>query len=141
MSLQSLLDAAQTRKKEEIKSESLQALLETVKEKKKEDGNKNVTEERVKENLEDLRKMFALFREYPDLYVDLLLKENNPRNFKFFFYQRIFLRVVMRHRYAYATFPRAYSKSFLTMMALMLRAVLFPGSHLFVTTGGRLIFI
>ena len=43
----------------------------------------------------------------------------------------------MRHRYAYATFPRAYSKSFLSVLVLMLRCTLFPGSHLFVTTGGK----
>jgi hypothetical protein len=35
------------------------------------------------------------------------------------------------------TFPRAYSKSFLSMMALMIRCVLYPNSHLFVTTGGK----
>lgn len=43
----------------------------------------------------------------------------------------------MRHRYVYATFPRAYSKSFLSMMVLMLRCILYPNSHLFVTTGGK----
>ena len=43
----------------------------------------------------------------------------------------------MRHRYAYATFPRAYSKSFLSVLILMLRCVLYPGAHLFVTTGGK----
>ena len=43
----------------------------------------------------------------------------------------------MRHRRVYAVFPRAYSKSFLTMMALMLRAILYPGAALFVTTGGK----
>ena len=43
----------------------------------------------------------------------------------------------MRHRYVYATFPRAYSKSFLSMMVLMLRCILYPGSELFVTTGGK----
>ena len=43
----------------------------------------------------------------------------------------------MRHRYAYATFPRAYSKSFLSVLVLMIRCILYPGSHLFVTTGGK----
>lgn len=45
--------------------------------------------------------------------------------------------MVARHRYVYATYPRAFSKSFLSVLVLMLRAVLFPGSHLFVTTGGK----
>ena len=43
----------------------------------------------------------------------------------------------MRHRYAYATFPRGYSKSFLSVLVLMLRCILYPNSHLFVTTGGK----
>jgi hypothetical protein len=43
----------------------------------------------------------------------------------------------MRHRKVYATFPRAYSKSFLSMMVLMLRCILYPGCELFITTGGK----
>lgn len=37
----------------------------------------------------------------------------------------------------YAVFPRAYSKSFLSVMALMVRCILYPGAHLFVTSGGK----
>lgn len=94
-----------------------------------------ITEERLIQNLQKLKKMISFFRWYPDIFVDFIKGENS--NFKFLFYQRIFLRIVMRHRYVYATFPRAYSKSFLSMMALMLRCILYPNSHLFVTTGGK----
>lgn len=100
-----------------------------------------ISEQRVAEQLNPMRKLVAFYREYPDLFVDQLLKDNNPHNFQFYVYQRIFLRITMRHRYVYATFPRAYSKSFLSMLILMLRCILYPNSHLFVTTGGRLIFI
>lgn len=96
-----------------------------------------ISEERLKNQLPYLRNMIAFYREYPDLLVDFMLQDNNPNKFQFFFYQRIFLRVVMRHKYVYATFPRAYSKSFLSMMVLILRCILYPGSHLFVTTGGK----
>ena len=94
-----------------------------------------LSQERVKSQLDNLRKLIAFYREYPDLLIDFMKGPDN--NFHFYFYQRIFLRVVMRHRYVYATFPRAYSKSFLSMMVLMLRCILFPGSNLFVTTGGK----
>ena len=100
-----------------------------------------LSEERLKAQIEPLRKLISFFRAYPDLFVDFLLKEDNPKNFKFYFYQRVFLRIVMRHRYVYATFPRAFSKSFLSMLALILRCILYPNSHMFVTTGGKLIFI
>jgi len=96
-----------------------------------------ISEERIKDNLPIIRQYVSFWREYPDMFVEFLCGENNPENFSLFFYQRVFLRAVMRHRYAYATFPRAYSKSFLSVLILMLRCVLFPGAHLFVTTGGK----
>ena len=96
-----------------------------------------LSEERIREQLPIIRDYIAYWREYPDMFVEFLCGENNPENFHLFFYQRLFLRAVMRHRYAYATFPRAYSKSFLSVLILMLRCVLYPGAHLFVTTGGK----
>ena len=95
-----------------------------------------LSEERIREQIPHLRNWIAFWREYPDLFVEFLCGDN-PQNFKLFFYQRVFLRAVIRHRYAYATFPRAYSKSSLSVLILMIRCILFPGSHLFVTTGGK----
>ena len=96
-----------------------------------------LSEERIRESLPVIRQYIAYWREYPDMFVEFLCGPSNPENFHLFFYQRLFLRAVMRHRYAYATFPRAYSKSFLSVLILMLRCVLYPGAHLFVTTGGK----
>ena len=95
-----------------------------------------MSEERIRAQIPHLRQWIAFWREYPDIFVEFLCGDN-PQNFKLFFYQRVFLRAVIRHRYAYATFPRAYSKSFLSVLILMIRCILFPGSHLFVTTGGK----
>ena len=95
-----------------------------------------LSEERVNAIIPVAREYISFWREYPDIFVEFLCG-NNPNNFKLYFYQRVFLRAVMRHRYAYATFPRAYSKSFLSVLVLMLRCILYPGSHLFVTTGGK----
>lgn len=113
---------------------SLQQLLDLEETRTKKQG---LSQERLKQQLPNLRKLIAFYRQYPDYLVDFMLKDNNPQNFHFYFYQRNFLRTVMRHRYVYATFPRAYSKSFLSMMVLMLRCILYPNSHLFVTTGGK----
>lgn len=96
-----------------------------------------LSEERIREQIPVIRQYVAFWREYPDIFVEFLCGETNPENFHLYFYQRVFLRAVMRHRYAYATFPRAYSKSFLSVLILMLRCVLYPGAHLFVTTGGK----
>ena len=94
-----------------------------------------LSQDRILAELDNIRSLISFFRQYPDLYVDFI--KGPDCNFQFMFYQRIFLRVVMRHRRVYATFPRAYSKSFLSMMALMLRCIFYPGSILFITTGGK----
>ena len=95
-----------------------------------------LSEERINAIIPVAQEYISFWREYPDIFVEFLCGDN-PNNFKLYFYQRVFLRAVMRHRYAYATFPRAYSKSFLSVLVLMLRCILYPGSHLFVTTGGK----
>ena len=103
---------------------------------KKGGGQKvGLSEERLTKDLDGLRNLISFFREYPDIFIDFI--KGKDSNFQFLFYQRIYLRIAMRHRYVYATFPRAYSKSFLSMMTLMIRCVLYPNSHLFVTTGGK----
>lgn len=94
-----------------------------------------LSEERIKAIIPEARKYIAFWREYPDLFVDFMAGPNST--FHLFFYQRIFLRAAMRHKYIYAVFPRAYSKSFLSMMVLMCRCILYPRSKLFVTSGGK----
>lgn len=94
-----------------------------------------VTEDRVLQDIDAIREQIAFYREYPDLFVDDI--KGPECVFKFRFTQRIFLRAVMRHKYVYCVFPRGFSKSFLAMMALMLKAILFPNSHLSITTGGK----
>lgn len=112
---------------------ALQNLLDLSRERKK----VGLSEERIQAIISVGRQYIAFWREYPDLFVDFLLQFGNPQDFKFFFYQRVFLRVAMRHQYVYAVFPRAYSKSFLSMMVLMIRCILYPKSKLFVTSGGK----
>ena len=96
---------------------------------------REVTEERILDNINEIRDLIGYYREYPDIFVDDI--KGPDCVFKFRFTQRVFLRIIMRHKYVYAVFPRGFSKSFLAMMALMLRAILFPGSHLSITTGGK----
>ena len=117
MALQDLLDLSGNRKKIGISPERVEAVKPII------------------------RKYVAFWREYPDLFVDFMVRGNRIEvkegEFKFYFYQRVFLRSVMRFQYVYAVFPRAYSKSFLSVMALMIRCILYPGAHLFVTSGGK----
>lgn len=100
-----------------------------------------LSEERVKAIIPVARQYIAYFREYPDMFVDFMagkwLPEPPKETLNLFFYQRVFLRAAMRYKYVYAVFPRAYSKSFLAVLILMVRAILYAGSKLFVTSGGK----
>ena len=98
-----------------------------------------LSEERVRSIIPAARQYIAFWREYPDLFLDFMAGgENRPENsLRLFFYQRIFLRAAMRYKYMYAVFPRAYSKSFLAILILMTRCILYPGAKLFVTSGGK----
>ena len=64
------------------------------------------------------RKYADFFSAYPDLFLDLIIAEDD--NFSLFFYQRIFLRAMMRFKDVYITAGRATSKSFLSIVALFL---------------------
>ena len=100
-----------------------------------------LSEERIEAIKPQLRDYISYWRDYPDLFIDFMVRgtrtEVKEGEFHFYFYQRVFLRCVMRHQYVYAVFPRAYSKSFLSVMALMIRCVLYPRANLFVTSGGK----
>ena len=99
-----------------------------------------LSEERINAIIPELRDYIAYWREYPDMFIDFLQDGGDPtkeKKLKFYFYQRVFLRAAMRYKYVYMTFPRAYSKSFLSVMVLMCRCVLYPRSKLFVTSGGK----
>ena len=66
-----------------------------------------ISEERLLQDMDQLRDLIAYFRQYPDVFVDFI--KGKDSTFEFLFYQRVFLRIVMRHRYVYATFPRRMS--------------------------------
>lgn len=116
MALQNLIDVGTSRKKVGISEERIRAILPVA------------------------RQYVAFWREYPDMFIDYLQTGNDPnkeRKLKFYFYQRVFLRAAIRHKYVYMVFPRAYSKSFLSVLVLMCRCILYPGAKLFVTSGGK----
>lgn len=85
-----------------IKSATLDEIL-------RDDSNKlqkvEITPDRIKAQTGEIRKAVAFWREYPDYFIDFMKGPNSK--FNLFPYQRIMLRTILRHRYVYATFPRA----------------------------------
>lgn len=89
-----------------------------------------LTEKKILEHLEIYEKWSEFFIIYPDIFIDLITPKD--QNFELYFYQRIFLRALMRYRYNYVTAPRAFSKSFISILALFLQCIFRPKSKVFI---------
>ena len=94
-----------------------------------------LTEDRIDRNFDLYAWYINFFTAYPDLFVDMITPKDS--NFKLFPYQRIFLRACMRYRYHYCTAPRAFAKSFLSILALYLRCIFLPRSKVFICAPGK----
>lgn len=104
---------------------------------KKEYGiEKNIvlTKENVEVNRELIEKYVEFFSAYPDIFLDLILPAESK--FHLYFYQRIFLRACMRFKYHYCIASRGYSKSFLAILAGILRCIFLPGTTMFLVAPG-----
>jgi len=99
------------------------------------DVSGEMSKEKIQDNRQELSNYIAYWREYPDKLVDFLTP--NGSNFNLYFYQRILLRIILRYPYTYATCTRAYSKSFLSILALLLKSILYPGIKLFISSGTK----
>lgn len=96
-----------------------------------------IDKNKVRENLDKYQKIIAYWRKYPDKFVDYLCSLNPDNTFQFYFFQRIYLRIVMRYRTVYAVFSRGFSKSFLAVLSLMIKAVLYPRAKLATVADGK----
>ena len=86
---------------------ALQDLLSISSDSRKKIG---ISEERIEAIKPALRQYIAFWREYPDMFIDFLQTgadgEVPKDGLRFYFYQRVFLRVAVRYRQVYAVFPR-----------------------------------
>lgn len=89
-----------------------------------------LTEQYLIEHEELFRQYADFFTAYPDIFLDIIKPDDS--NFTLFFYQRIVLRAIMRFKEVFVTACRAFSKSFLTILALFLQCVFIPGTKRFI---------
>ena len=89
-----------------------------------------LNEEYLEANENSIGDTMSFFTAYPDVFIDLISPEGC--GIKLFFYQRIFLRAAMRFQTVYVTACRAWSKSFLTILALFLQCIFIPGRKVFI---------
>lgn len=97
-----------------------------------EDASKKESSVKSFEQMEkDWRKYCSLWRSKPDLFLDFI--QDPHSTFILFFYQRIILRIIFRYRLTFFTLTRGSSKSFIQILALMLKCIMFPGIKLTIT--------
>ena len=89
-----------------------------------------LNESYLQENKINIGDVMSIFTAYPDVYLDLIKPQDS--SFTLFFYQRITLRALMRFKDIYVTAPRAFSKSFITILAMILQCVFIPGTKRFI---------
>lgn len=84
---------------------------------------------------EQWRELCSYFREYPDHFLDFV-SGDNPK-IQLYFYQRVYLRIMMRYRKVFLTATRGTSKSFLQNLAFVLKCIMFPRTRLFCCAPGK----
>ena len=107
------------------------------KKKEKPTDLQEIDKEEVKQNIEKYQKIIAYWRVYPDKFVDYLCSLNPENKFKFYFIQRMTLRIMLRYKTIYFVFSRGFSKSFIAVMALMIKAILYPGASIAAAADGK----
>ena len=89
-----------------------------------------LNESYLEEHFQEIGDVMSIFTAYPDIYLDTIRPADS--SFGLFFYQRITLRALMRFKDIYGTAPRAFSKSFLTILAEILQCIFMPGTKRFI---------
>jgi len=94
-----------------------------------------LNEDFLTKNYEKMGVVLNEWTAYPDIYLDLINPSDS--NFSLFFYQRITLRAMMRYKDIYITAPRAFSKSFITILAMILQCIFIPGRKCFICANAK----
>lgn len=94
-----------------------------------------LNEEYLEEHFQEIGNVMDVFVAYPDLYLDVIKPSDS--NFDLFFYQRITLRAIMRFKDIYMTAPRAFSKSFITILGMILQCIFLPRAKRFICAPGK----
>lgn len=89
-----------------------------------------LNENYLEKNIEKIGNVMSIFSAYPDIYLDIIKPQDS--SFTLFFYQRITLRALMRFKDVFGTAPRAFSKSFITILAMILQCIFIPGTKRFI---------
>lgn len=94
-----------------------------------------LTQEYIEKNRKHIEEIMNIYSVYPDLFLDTISLMGDK--FTLFFYQRIFIRASMRYRYHYCVATRAFSKTFVSILALILKCIFLPRTHAFIVAPAK----
>lgn len=94
-----------------------------------------MTARRIEKNRNLYEKYFNFWINYPDLFLDFI--KSPKSHFNLFVYQRLFIRLAMRYPRLFVIAPRAFSKSFISILALYLMCIFKPGGKYFIVAPGK----
>ena len=85
----------------------------------------------IKKHLKDYMAFISFVRWHMDLFLDMIKPEKNSINLDLD--QRVMIRAITRFYSTYGVFPRAYGKTFIEVLCLILVAIFYPNAHLALT--------
>lgn len=91
----------------------------------------------VRGDLERYQCLISYWRKYPDKFIDYMCSLNPDNTFHFYLAQRLTLRLMARYHTCYLVFSRGFSKSFVAVMSLIIKAILYPGAKLATVAGQK----
>lgn len=84
---------------------------------------------------EKWRELCSYYRYYPDKFIDSISSPDSK--IQLYFYQRIYLRIMMRYRKVFLTATRGTAKSYLQNLAFILKCIMYPKTKLFTCAFGK----
>lgn len=99
---------------------------------------KSKTDEEMQRTMENMDKFYycaSFFKFYPDIFLDMMTPEDS--RYRLNLYQRVMLRGLFRFKNNYIVISRGSAKTFTELLALMLKAVMYPGIRLSVTAESK----
>ena len=84
---------------------------------------------------EQWRELCSYFRWYPDRFLDFISSPDSK--IQLYYYQRVYLRIMMRYRKVFLTATRGTSKSYLQNLAFILKCIMYPKTKLFTCAVGK----
>lgn len=92
--------------------------------------------DKVAKSMDKFLYLASFYKFYPDLFLDSMTPEDSKYHLNL--YQRVMLRCLFRFKNNYIVIARGSAKTFTELLALILKAIMYPGIKLAVTAESKI---